>query len=210
MSSWLKKPKATTVPPPIYNKTPELMAGAQKYLGAGYEQGVQDRNKQYSGAGTLANSLLSRANEDMALGGDLDTETKNELTRNVFGLSGLSGFTRFGSSPQTESDWVRNLGLKRLDLKNQRTQQGQNILNMREFVPPNYGSSLANAFLQSEMGNTQLGNDWVDSQLAANEAVKGQDSFLGSLGKYAVKRGVDTAFDTAGAAAKGAASSGGM
>lgn len=183
MSSWLKKPKATTVPTPIYNKTPELMAGAQKYLGAGYSQGIQDRNKEYAGAGTLANSLLDYGNNQLKLGGSIDPETEANIVRNSFQGAGRSGFTRFGSEAQTRGLTARDLGLSTMDLQNDRAKNAAGVLNMKEFQAPDYGSSLANAFLQSEMGNTQLGNDWISSQLAANEAVKGKDSFVGGLAK---------------------------
>lgn len=205
---WCSKPKATQVPTPIYNDVQGTMGKLQGYLSQGYKQGLTDRNEAYGGAGDIAQNLLSYGKKQQELGGTIDPETQAEAVRSALGTTSQAGLTP--GSAGSRSIVARDLGLKSMDLERQRQGTAGDILGMEEFRPKSFGNELAQSFLGLTTDNTGMANQWINNQLAANEAVKGQDSFLGSLAKYSVKRGVDTAFDTAGAAAKAGASSGGM
>lgn len=181
MNSWTKKPKATTVPTPIYNDTAKLMAGIQGNLSQGYTQGIADRNKTYSGAGDVANNLLTYAKKQQGLGGNIDPEVQARVVRDALGGSSQAGI--MPGTAGSRSLVARDLGLTSMDLEKQRQAEAGGILGMSEFRPPQYGDQLSDAFLKSEMGNTEMGNQWIYNQLAANESVKGKDSFLGGLAK---------------------------
>lgn len=180
-TSWFKKPKATQVPTPLYYDTNKLMSSLQGDLSAGYKKGIEDRNAQYTGVKPLAEGLLSYGNRELSLGGEIDPETQAQVVRGA-----LSNSASAGILPGTLGNRglvARDLGLTSMDLRNSRAKNAAGVLDMSEFRAPEYSDKLAEARLGLEMGNTDMGNQWIYNQLGANEAVKGKDSFVGGLAK---------------------------
>lgn len=181
MSSWFQKPKATTVPTPIYYDTKKIMGQVQGDLSQGYTQALSDRNKQYSGVKPLATGLLEYGQNQLDLGGQIDPETQAQVVRGALSRSSASGM--LPGTPGNRGLVARDLGLTSMDLQDSRAKNAAGILDLQEFRAPEYGSSLAQARLGLETGNTDMANQWIYNQLGANEAVKGKDSFVGGLAK---------------------------
>jgi hypothetical protein len=76
---------------------------------------------------SLLDEAIAKARSDLALGGTLDTATRNEVTRtagaNAAGISGGGG----GSLGLGRDLSARDLGLKSLDLQNQRLQAASQL-----------------------------------------------------------------------------------
>jgi len=82
---------------------------------------ISDVDRQIAAGGTAEQSDLftesvARAREDLALGGQLDSETRNEVTRRAVAMGGNTGNARFITP--------RDLGLRSLDLATERLERG--------------------------------------------------------------------------------------
>lgn len=192
---WCSKPKATQVPTPIYNDVQGTMGQLQGYLSKGYKQGIDDRNAVYGGANDIAQNLLSYGKKQQDLGSTIDPETQAEAVRSA--LSNTSQAGLMPGTPGSRSIVARDLGLKSMDLERQRQGVAGDILGMSEFRPKEYGNELAQSFLGLTTDNTGMANQWIANQLAAGEAVKGKDSFLGGLAKGLVTTGTVGVLDNA-------------
>lgn len=69
----------------------------------------------------LLTDAIDRARQDLALGGELDTATRNEVTRRAAGTAARVGGGRLGMGANVTA---RDLGLRSLDLANQRLATG--------------------------------------------------------------------------------------
>lgn len=82
---------------------------------------ISDVDRQIAAGGTaeqsdLLTESIAQAREDLALGGQLDSETRNEVTRRAVAQGGNTGNARFITP--------RDLGLRSLDLATERLQRG--------------------------------------------------------------------------------------
>ena len=85
------------------------------------DQIVSDVDRQIAAGGDaeqsgLLTEAIDQARSDLALGGELDSETRNEITRRAVAAGGNTGAARF-TTP-------RDLGLRSLDLATERLERG--------------------------------------------------------------------------------------
>jgi hypothetical protein len=85
------------------------------------DQIVSDVDRQIAAGGdaeqsTLLTEAIAKARSDLALGGQLDSETRNEVSRRAISEGGNTGAARFTVA--------RDLGLRSLDLSTERLERG--------------------------------------------------------------------------------------
>lgn len=129
----------------------ELRAGSLQSLLAAIPQTSQVNtllNQIGSGAGqplnaALLNSAIARAQENLNLGGKLDTETQNAVTRAALAKAGT--VARGGGLGLGRDITARDLGLTSLDLQRQRLQDATNLGQLQAGLEQYSRSDLINS-----------------------------------------------------------------
>lgn len=199
IGDWFNKPEASTVPKAVKYDATKFNTNERKLNQGNYLSDLAFQRQVDPNVAKAGDQYKDWVVSQMNLGGQIDPEMQSMVVRDA--LEGAGGAGIVGSDAG-RGIVARDLGLTSLGLQQQRMQLGNNLAKdyqmQRLGLAP--GSSLA-----LDVANTDMQNQENNNQFQANEAVKGQDSFVGGLAKGFATKAVESAGSTAGTAAGGAA-----